>query len=46
MAMRRQNFQLTTRKTDFLELSCSSPAMMSSSKIEYAFWKLKMLGIC
>ena len=34
---------LTTRRTDFFDDSWSSPAMISSSKTEYAFWKLKIL---
>jgi len=35
---------LTTRRTDFFDDSWSSPAMINSSKTEYAFWKLKILG--
>ena len=37
------NVTLTTRRTDFFDDSWSSPAMISSSKTEYAFWKLKIL---
>lgn len=30
--------------TFFFELSCSSPAIRSSSRMKYAFWKLKMMS--
>lgn len=33
-----------TLKTFFLLLSCISPANNSSSRMKYAFWKLKMMS--
>ena len=35
---------LMYRNTFFLLLSCISPAIKSSSKMKYAFWKLKMMS--
>lgn len=37
------DISLTTRRTDFFDDSWSSPAMINSSRTEYAFWKLKIL---
>lgn len=35
---------LMQRSTFFLLLSCISPASNSSSRMKYAFWKLKMMS--